>query len=136
MIKNSRLTTISALLLALSTTTFAAEEQCTVVEQATPDEAKKYIQCLDKQIETLTRIQQTWINKITLDLNKIQEDTGNSQLLPIFKRSIINYQKYLEDSCKWRYLHKVPNATQAAIVYKRCELRILEQHITVLKQPI
>ena len=136
MIKNSRLTTISALLLALSTTTFAVEEQCTVVEQATPDEAKKYIQCLDKQIESLTRIQQTWINKITLDLNKIQEDSGNTQLLPIFKRSIISHDKYVEDSCKWRYLHKVPNATQAAIVYKRCELRMLEQHITVLKQPI
>jgi len=123
------------MLLLLSATAHATE-QCNLVAQASPDEAKKYIQCLDKQIENLTRIQQTWVNKITLDLSKIEEETGNTQLLPIFKRSMTSQNKYLEDSCKWRYLQKVPNGTQSAIVYKRCEIRILEQHIEVLKQPI
>ncbi|WP_392343631.1 hypothetical protein [Pseudoalteromonas prydzensis] len=135
MIKNKRLS-ISCTLLILLSAPIQADEQCNLAAQATPDEAKSYLQCLDKQIESLTRIQQTWVNKITLDLNKIEEETGNTQLLSIFKRSITSQNKYLDDSCKWRYLQKVPNGTQAAIVYKRCELRILEQHIAVLKQPI
>ncbi|CAM3697894.1 MULTISPECIES: hypothetical protein [Pseudoalteromonas] len=136
MTKNKLVLTGMALLLMFNAAKTLAAEPCSLVDQATPDEAKSYIQCLDKQLETLTRIQQTWINKITLDLNKIEEDTGNTQLLPIFKRSITSQKKYLEDSCKWRYLQKVPNAIQAAIVYKRCELQILEQHITVLKRPL
>lgn len=135
MIKNNRRLVSCTLLLLLSATT-QADEPCSLVDQATPDEAKSYLQCLDKQIANLTRIQQTWVNKITLDLNNIEAETGNTQLLPIFKRSITSQSKYLEDSCKWRYLQKIPNGTQAAIVYKRCELRILEQHIAVLKQPI
>ena len=135
MIKNKRLS-ISCTLLILLSAPIQADEQCNLAAQATPDEAKSYLQCLDKQIESLTRIQQTWVNKIALDLNKIEEETGNTQLLPIFKRSITSQNKYLEDSCKWRYLQKVPNGTQAAIVYKRCEIRILEQHIEVLRQPI
>lgn len=136
MIKNNKLSISCCTLLLLLSVTTQAAEQCSLVAQATPDEAKSYIQCLDRQIENLTRIQQTWVNKITLDLNTIEEETGNTQLLPIFKRSMASQNKYLEDSCKWRYLQKVPNATQAAMVYKRCEIRILEQHIEVLKQPI
>lgn len=135
MVKNKRLSISCTLLILFSVSTQAAES-CSLVDQATPDEAKSYLQCLDRQIASLTRIQQTWVNKITLDLNKIEEETGNTQLLPIFKRSITSQNKYLEDSCKWRYLQKVPNGTQAAIVYKRCEIQILEQHIEVLKQPI
>ncbi|OUS72790.1 hypothetical protein B5G52_06255 [Pseudoalteromonas sp. A601] len=135
MAKNNRLNLyISTLCMMFSTASYANE--CTLAEQPTTDESKKYIQCLDKEIASLERSQQTWINKLTLDLGKIQDDTGNTQLMPIFKRSIKSQNRFLEDSCRWRYLHKMPNATQAAIVYKRCEIAILEQHIEVLKQPL
>ncbi|MCQ8877012.1 hypothetical protein NQT69_03040 [Pseudoalteromonas shioyasakiensis] len=135
MAKNNRLTMyLSALCIMFSGASVA--DECTLAEQSTTDDTKKYIQCLDKDIAALERSQQTWINKLTLDLAKIQEDTGNTQLLPIFKRSIKSQTRFLEDSCRWRYLQKMPNATQAAIVYKRCEIRVLQQHLEVLKQPL
>lgn len=135
MAKNKSLNTyITALSLLLSTSALANE--CTLIDRPTPSESKKYIQCLDKEIALLQRNQQTWLNKLRLDLSKIEEDTGNTQLLPIFNRSVKSQHKFLEDSCRWRYLHKMPNATKAAIVYKLCEIRILDQYIDVLKQPL
>jgi hypothetical protein len=125
---------ISALGMLFSASTIANE--CTHIDRPTPSDSKKYIQCLDKEIALLQRNQQTWLNKLRLDLSKIEEDTGNTQLLPIFNRSVKSQNKFLEDSCRWRYLHKMPNATHAAIVYKLCEIRILEQYIDVLKQPL
>lgn len=135
MAKNKRLNRyLSALCIVFIGVSQANE--CNLAEQPTTNETKKYIQCLDIEIASLERSQQTWINKLTLDLAKIQEDTGNTQLLPIFKRSIKSQTRFLEDSCRWRYLQKMPNATQAAIVYKRCEIRVLQQHLEVLKQPL
>jgi predicted component of viral defense system (DUF524 family) len=112
-----------------------AQQQCTL-NGNTPAETKQYIRCLDKVIEDLEREQKMWVNKLTLDLEKIKEDTGNSQLLPIFLRSVKNQASYQEDSCRWRYLQKMPNATKAAITYKQCEIAILNQHLNVLKQPL
>jgi len=135
MAKNKRLNIyITALATLLSTSAIANE--CTIIERPTPSDSKKYIQCLDKEIALLQRNQQIWLNKLRLDLSKIQEDTGNTQLLPIFNRSVKSQIRFLEDSCRWRYLHKMPNATNAAIVYKLCEIRILDQYIDVLKQPL
>lgn len=135
MIKNNSLTVLCALMLLFTKSAFSMDE-CTLEDKATTNEAKKYIQCLDRHIANLKRTQTMWINKLNLDLEKIQEDTGNTQLLPIFTRSLASQTRFLEDSCRWRYLQKMPNATQAAIVYKRCEILLLDQYITNLKQPL
>lgn len=136
MVKNNILAAVISTLLLLQCSATLAAEECILAEQSTPNDAKDYIQCLDRKINGLTRQQQSWVNKITSDLKTIEEETGNTQMLPIFKRSIVSQSKYLKDSCKWRYLQKMPNGTQAAINYKRCEIKILEQHIEVLKQPL
>ena len=54
----------------------------------------------------------------------------------LFKRSVDNHQKYIEASCQWRYILKLPNASQAAIDYKLCELALIEQFTQVLKKPL
>lgn len=115
---------------------FSQANSCEIAVNATPKQAKSYLRCLDDQITSLHRTQTMWINKLKLDLNKLEQETGNTQLRPIFERSLTRQTQFLEDSCRWRYLHKMPNATKAAIAYKQCEITILEQHLAILKQPI
>ena len=112
-----------------------AKQNCELTSNNT-DESKRYIQCIDQIIADLYREQKMWINKLKMDLEKIKENTGNSQLLPIFNRSIKSQERYLEDSCRWRYLQKMPNSTKAAIVYKQCEIEILKNHVQVLQRPL
>ncbi|CCQ11762.1 putative orphan protein [Pseudoalteromonas luteoviolacea B = ATCC 29581] len=100
-----------------------------------PEKAKKYVQCLDLNIELLKTTEQTWFQKLLLDIQKIQEDTGNTQLLPIIQRSARNQSNYLDDTCRWRYLHKMPNPTKAAIAFKRCEITLRKQNIETLMMP-
>lgn len=133
MIKNN-VCTLAGLTLALSFSV-QAEQACQLTGSSTQAN-KNYIQCLDQNIAELEREQTIWINKLTLDLNKFAQDTGNTQLLPIFKRSLKEQQRYQEDSCRWRYLHKMPNNTKAAITYKLCEIDIIKHHIEVLKRPL
>ncbi|RJF36521.1 MULTISPECIES: hypothetical protein [Pseudoalteromonas] len=137
MIRNKKSLLIKGMLLALcaGSAHAQAEQSCELTSNNT-DETKRYIQCLDQVIADLHRDQKMWINKLTMDLEKIKEDSGNSQLLPIFNRSVKNQERYLEDSCRWRYLQKMPNGTKAAIVYKQCEIEILKNHIQVLQRPL
>jgi len=137
MIKNRpSLISSSALISLLALSSHAIADQNCVLKGNHPDETKHYIQCLDQTIEDLQRDHKMWVNKLTMDIEKIKEETGNSQLLPIFQRSLKNQERYLEDSCRWRYLQKMPNATTAAIIYKHCEIEILENHIKVLQRPL
>ena len=62
------------------------------------------------------------VNKLVLDTKKYEEDTGNTQILPIMKRSFSHQEGYMEDSCRWRYLLSMPNATRSAIAYKTAKL--------------
>ena len=137
MIKNKTSILVKGSFLALiaSTSHAQAEQTCELASNNT-DDTKRYIQCLDQVIADIQRDQKMWINKLTMDLEKIKEDTGNSQLLPIFNRSIKNQERYLEDSCRWRYLQKMPNGTKAAIAYKLCEIEILKNHVQVLQRPL
>ncbi len=137
MIKNKTSIFVKSIFLGLITTASQAqaEQACELASNHT-DDTKRYIQCLDQVIADLQRDQKMWVNKLTMDLEKIKEDTGNSQLLPIFNRSIKNQERYLEDSCRWRYLQKMPNGTSAAIAYKQCEIEILKNHVNVLQQPL
>ena len=93
----------------------------------------RYIRCLENKIAAQARITATYVNKITLDLEKKQSETGNVQLLRVFKRSEQEFDKYLEDSCRWRYLNLLPDTIAAAITYKRCELQLRQFHIEALK---
>ncbi|HCV05493.1 hypothetical protein AAEU31_18370 [Pseudoalteromonas sp. SSMSWG5] len=138
MIKNKQFTitlTLCAALVTLASQASQAPHDCQLTSNNT-EETKRYIQCLDQVISDLQRDQKMWVNKLTMDIEKIKEDTGNSQLLPIFKRSLVNQERYLEDSCRWRYLNEMPNATKAAITYKLCEINILGNHLNILKQPL
>ena len=134
MIKNSLLITLASLL-ALSANA-SVQAQCTLEQNATPSQTKRYTQCLDTQINQAKYNQGTWVQKRKYELTKLEEQSGNTQILMLFKRSVDNHQKYIEASCQWRYILKLPNASQAAIDYKLCELALIEQFTQVLKKPL
>lgn len=117
---------------SLGASTYELRE-CTPISSNSPAEARYFIKCLDTNIEILERERTTWINKIVMDMEELEEDTGNTQLLPIIRRSLKHQDNYIEDSCRWRYLHKMPNSTKAAISYKECKIRLYIRHIEDLK---
>ncbi|MBQ4811042.1 hypothetical protein J8M20_06825 [Pseudoalteromonas luteoviolacea] len=106
---------------------------CTHLDSDHPQKAKRYLMCLDGNIEMLERDRQAWINKLIMDTEELEKDTGNTQLMPIIKRSLLSQSRYMEDSCKWRYLKELPNSTSAAKVYKRCKIAFLQHHTKELK---
>ncbi len=112
--------------------TAAELKDCSELQSTHPEKAKKYLMCLDGNINRLERERQTWINKLVLDTKKYQEDTGNTQILPIMKRAFSHQEGYMEDSCRWRYLLSMPNATRSAIAYKNCKVKLLQAHIDEL----
>ncbi|WP_338365851.1 hypothetical protein [uncultured Pseudoalteromonas sp.] len=134
MIKNSLLLVFTSFLTLSSNV--SAQTQCTLDNNATPSQTKRYTQCLDTQINQAKYNQGTWVQKRKYELTKLEEQSGNTQVLILFNRSINNHQKYIEASCQWRYILKLPNASQAAIDYKLCELALIEQFTRVLKQPL
>lgn len=136
--KKTNSTIISLLILFVSSHTYANLDilkDCEPMADTHPSRAKNYIVCLDSNIKNLERTRKTWITKIKLDIDLIEQDTGNSQLLPIVERSFTRQDNYIEDSCRWRYLHQMPNATKAAITYKKCKIRMLKRHIEDLQLP-
>lgn len=108
-------------------------KDCEPLKSTHPLKAKKYLKCLDNNLGLIERERETWINKIVMDMQEIEKDTGNTQLLPIILRSHKHQDRYIEDSCRWRYLHKMPNSTRAAGAYKTCKVRMLLRHIEDLK---
>lgn len=137
MIKNNYLLhhIVALFLLGFSSFSFSAQV-CSLPENATPNVAKRYIQCLDSEINKIEQVQATWILKRKFELTKIEEETGNTQVLPLFMRSISNHEKYIKSSCQWRYILKSPNGTAAAISYKLCEIELMKQFTDVLKIPL
>ncbi|MDP4982084.1 hypothetical protein [Pseudoalteromonas tunicata] len=93
----------------------------------------RYIRCLENKITEQQNIAQTWRNKIEFDLEKKQNETGNVQLLKVFTRAEQEFVKYVEDSCRWRYLDLLPDTIAATITYKRCELQLNQQRVDGLK---
>ncbi|ESP92026.1 MULTISPECIES: hypothetical protein [Pseudoalteromonas] len=106
---------------------------CSHLESDHPQKAKRYLMCLDGNIELLERSRQTWITKLLMDTEELEKNTGNTQLMPIIKRSLLSQSRYMEDSCKWRYLKELPNSTRAAKVFKRCKISFLQQHAQELQ---
>ncbi|WP_440055853.1 hypothetical protein ACSLBF_06815 [Pseudoalteromonas sp. T1lg65] len=109
-------------------------KDCQPPESNRPDKAKRFIMCLDENIDTLERNRQAWINKLILDTKTYQQESGNTALLPIIERALKNQAEYMEDSCRWRYLLIMPNSTKAATAYKECKIRFIKQHILEIKQ--
>jgi hypothetical protein len=108
---------------------------CSHFESYHPIGSRDYIKCLDENITMLRRYQQSWINKLLHDIEIVQEQTGNRQLLPIIKRTIIEHERYSEDTCKWRYLYTLPNSIKASVTHKKCTIRMLKLHIDDLQLP-
>ncbi|MDW7549918.1 hypothetical protein HUZ36_01565 [Pseudoalteromonas sp. McH1-7] len=108
-------------------------KDCSKHESSHPEKAKKFLMCLDSNINLLERHRQTWITKLLLDTKKYQADTGNTQILPIMERALRNHEEYMEDSCRWRYLLDMPNATRSATAYKQCKITLLKAHISELQ---
>ncbi|AOT08960.1 hypothetical protein [Pseudoalteromonas luteoviolacea] len=106
---------------------------CSHLESDHPQKAKKYLMCLDGNIEQLERNRQTWITKLIMDTEELEKNTGNTQLMPIIQRGMLNQSRYMDDACKWRYLKELPNSTRAAKVFKRCKISFLQQHIKELQ---
>ena len=119
-------------LISLSTHAYELRE-CKPIQSNSPAEARQFIKCLDSNIETLDRERIIWIKKLVMDMEELEQDTGNTQLLPIIRRSLKHQDNYIEDSCRWRYLHKMPNSTKAAVAYKECKIRLYTRHIEDLK---
>jgi len=92
-----------------------------------------YLRCLDSKIVLEKRTANMWANKILLDLEKKQNETGNLQLLRVFKRAEQEFDKYVEDNCRWKYLNRLPDTIAAAIAFKRCELHSVQKHTEILK---
>ena len=93
---------LSLVLLFFSSVSFA-QKTCKLPAQATPDVTKRYIQCLDDQLNTAKQLQNTWIQKRKFELNKLEFETGNTQILQLFIKSIASNENYIERSCQWRY---------------------------------
>ncbi|KID58694.1 hypothetical protein JF50_02170 [Pseudoalteromonas luteoviolacea] len=108
-------------------------KDCSHLESDHPQKAKKYLMCLDSNIELLERNRQTWITKLIMDTEELEKNTGNTQLMPIIQRGILNQSRYMDDACKWRYLKELPNSTRAAKVFKRCKISFLQLHIKELQ---
>ena len=109
--------------------------QCAPVGE-TPDSRRDYIQCLDRQLELLRRDLTAWQNKRQLQLENFAKQSGITQPWDIYLRSQQSFDSYLEDSCRWRYLRVMPDAAAAAMAYKHCELRLIEQRIDSYRVPL
>ena len=92
-----------------------------------------YLRCLDSKIVLEKRTVEMWTNKILIDLEKKQNETGNLQLLRVFKRAEQEFDKYVEDNCRWRYLSRLPDTIAAAIAFKRCEVYSVQKQIEILQ---
>ncbi|CAH9051942.1 hypothetical protein PSECIP111951_01678 [Pseudoalteromonas holothuriae] len=122
-------------LCAQASSTDITLQDCSSLESYHPVDSKIYIKCLDSNINMMRRHQQSWINKLLHDIEQVQTQTGNTQLMPIIKRSIVYHEQYSDDTCKWRYLYTLPNSIKASVAYKKCTLHMLHRHIEDLQQP-
>ncbi|MEL0639160.1 hypothetical protein V6260_00895 [Pseudoalteromonas aliena] len=136
MIRNNYFLSLIMLTLSAVSMHAMAKQECKLPVKANPDSAKLYIQCLDSQLNKIKQIQNTWISKQQYELSKIEEESGNTQVLALFERAIANHHKYISSACQWRYLLKLPNATDAAISYKLCEIELISQFTDTIKKTI
>ena len=109
--------------------------ECTLTDDK-PAARRDYVQCLDRKLELGQRQLESWKNKRRFELEGLAKSSGITQPLDIYLRSEKSFVNYLEDSCRWRYLRMMPDAVAAAIAYKHCELRLIEQRISTYKAPL
>jgi len=111
----------------------AAAQECTLQNNALPEQIKDYTQCLDAKLNKVQQQQDSWIQKRTFELAELESETGNTYILSLFKQSLNAKDKYIQKSCQWRYMLKQPNAPEAVVTYKECEIAMTEQFIQQLK---
>lgn len=128
--------TITIALYAWATNSNAASVKCEREIVVSPEATKRYIQCLDSELNKVQRIQNSWIEKRKYELTTHKNETGNTQILPIFIKSLGSKEQYLEHNCQWRYLLKLPDALAATIEYKECAITTMEQFTEQLKKEI
>ena len=122
-----------ALLFSWAVPSVAAPLECTLEKNALTEQIKAYTQCLDAKLNRVQQEQDSWIQKRTFELSALESETGNTQILSLFKLSINAKDNYIQRSCQWRYMLKQPNAQQAVVTYKECEIAMTEQFIQQLK---
>lgn len=127
---------ITATLCVWTSSSNAASEKCERETTISPAATKRYIQCLDTELSKVQRIQNSWIEKRKYELTIHKNETGNTQILPLFIKSIDSKEQYLEHNCQWRYLLKLPDALAATIAYKECVITTIEQFTEQLKKEI
>ncbi|WP_372761510.1 hypothetical protein [Pseudoalteromonas sp.] len=134
--KNNLLLALIHLVLLLTAASSFAKARCELPPEANQITIKRYLQCLDSTLNNAKQLQASWIEKRRYELAKRERETGDSQILQLFTNSITSHNKYVAKSCQWRYLLHLPNAVNAAINYKRCEIQLVEQFTASLKQPL
>lgn len=127
--------TLLAISSFVSSAASADAKECTMADDK-PSTRNQYVQCLDRQLDLGKRELETWKNKRRFELEGLAKSSGITQPLDIYLRSEKSFINYLEDSCRWRYLRKMPDAVAAAIAYKHCELRLIDQRIATYKTPL
>lgn len=135
MVKSNYLLQLTMLVLVFTSQYSAAELTCNLQEKATPDVAKHYVKCLDNEISKIKNTLDTWIAKRQYEIEKIENQPTKTQILSLFNRSVSNHEKYIDSSCQWRYIAEAPNDIKAAISYKICEIRLINQFTDTLKVP-
>ena len=111
----------------------AAVQECTLQNNALPEQIKDYTQCLDAKLNKVQQQQDSWIQKRIFELAELESETGNTYILSLFKQSLNAKDKYIQKSCQWRYMLKQPNSPEAVVTYKECEIAMIEQFIQQLK---
>ena len=99
--------------------------------QSTP---KARLSCLDQQLEQSQRELTSWENNLQFKLEQHVKTTGRKDSLQGFTKSRQLFQNFQEQDCRWQYQLRLPESQQAAIAYKTCQLRHVQQRIDQLKQ--
>lgn len=135
MIKINHFIKLAPLILLAISPISNAEQLCQLNDKPTIDESKRYIQCLDTELNKAKQVQGTWIQKRKYEIKQLEQSSGNTQVLMLFMRSIDNNEKFIKSACQWRYILKLPNTKAAAINYKLCEIKLINQFTDSLKVP-
>ncbi len=74
----------------------AAAQECTLQNNALPEQIKDYTQCLDAKLNKVQQQQDSWIQKRTFELAELESETGNTYILSLFKQSLNAKDKYIQ----------------------------------------
>ncbi|WP_337881469.1 lysozyme inhibitor LprI family protein [Rheinheimera sp.] len=94
---------------------------------------KAQLRCLEQQLQQTQRELSTWENNLQFKLEQHVKTTGRQDALNGFNKSRQSFQSYQEQDCRWQFQLRLPESQAAAIAYKSCQLRHIQQRIDQLK---